>query len=253
MSKNVVLITGASRGIGLQLAKDYTARGNFVIATARSLNTANELVSLQEKHRDLVLLVSLDVTSTESIAAAASEVASKVDKVDVLINNAGVLLHPDDALQPDLVETLKTTFNTNTVAALAVTQAFLPLLSNSFDPRVVNVSSILGSNASYAKTSIFASTSYRVSKAGLNMLTRALAAELGRTEETAASESQRQKPIFVAVCPGWVQTDMGKSVLPSGSPPLTVEESSSALVKLIDGLTAKDNGAYLNKDGPIDW
>jgi len=249
--KKVVVITGASRGIGFQLAKDYVARGALVVATARNPETAHELQALHNHHKDSVVIVPLDVVSSESIDSAAREVAAKVDRVDVLINNAGVLPFPDDANQPDIVEKLRDTLNVNTIAPLAVTQAFLPLISKSLDPRIINVSSTLGSLEKYGKIYPVPATTYRVSKTALNMLTRALASELGRTETTTSEPQQPQKPIIVAVCPGWVQTDMGKKA--GGTPPLTVEQSSSALVKLIDSLTAKDNGTYLDRNGPIEW
>src|SRR5262245_16295562 len=139
MSKTV-LVTGASRGIGLEIVRQLAARKATVILACRDAQKGKKAIaSLQEK--DHVEILPLDVTSPENIRAAAREYSARHDSLDVLINNAGVLHDGDNdiaSLDPELIQR---TMQTNTLGPLRVTQGFLPLLRKSRQPRIINISS----------------------------------------------------------------------------------------------------------------
>ena len=145
--------------------KDFAQSGKKVIATARDPSSATQLKEVQAKHGDSVILIALDVSQPSAIPASGNtlrsrppqfmnsmiciflvvEVSKHVDRIDILINNAGIAKDPDNIKQEDEVQKLQEIFLVNTVGPLAVTQAFLPLLSKSANPRVINFSSVLGS------------------------------------------------------------------------------------------------------------
>jgi NAD(P)-dependent dehydrogenase (short-subunit alcohol dehydrogenase family) len=226
-----ILITGASRGIGLELARNYLERGDLVLATARNLNldVAADLYALAAQHRDRCHLLSLDVTDEAAIVALAAQAATLVDGLDVLINNAGVFPRnerPETLDAPVLLETL----HVNAVAPLIVVRELLNLLRHGQRPRIVNITSQLGSLTRRASGRCY---SYCSSKAALNMLTRSLAFDL-----------QDDGIIAVVVHPGWVQTDMG-----GAHAPVLVGESARGIIALADGLTLEQTSKFLTWDG----
>lgn len=195
------LVTGANRGLGFETARQLGRLGYLVVLAARDKSKAgNAAETLQGEGLDVVPH-ELDLTSAESTAALA-----RIDPVDVLINNGAVMVESDENplaagllsrsaldVEPDL---LREAFDTNTLGAYRVIQAIAPGMRNRGYGRIVNVSSGLGQlnemGGGYP--------AYRVSKAGLNALTRIFAAEL------------RDAGVLVnSVCPGWVKTDMGGS------------------------------------------
>jgi NAD(P)-dependent dehydrogenase (short-subunit alcohol dehydrogenase family) len=202
MSK-LALITGANKGIGLETARQLGKLGIEVLIGARKAQ-AGEAAAAQLRAEGLKAQpLVIDVSSPPSIATAASEVAGKYGALDILINNAGVLL--DDTAKPPSAQSLdiwQRTFQTNVFGLIAVTQAFLPLLRRAPAARIVNLSSILASLALHAdpESSIYDSQNavYNASKTAVNAWTLSLAYEL------------RDTPIKVnAAHPGHVQTDMG--------------------------------------------
>lgn len=219
-----VLITGANRGIGLELVRQYALRDDVTVFAA-CRRTSDELEALAS---DRVIIVPLDVTDAESIQQSVNCV---MGHLDVLINNAGIN-RPNQALSVIQPETMLEIFNVNTVAPLMVTRAYLDLLKKSENPRLVNISSSMGSldDRTYG-----GSYAYSTSKAALNMVTRGLAADLRSTGIT-----------VLTLDPGWVQTDMG-----GDGAPLTPPESALGIIKVIDGLTAKDSGTFLRWDGSV--
>ncbi len=230
-----VLITGASRGIGLELARQCVARGEQVFAGARNPETAHELQRLAKLY-DLTV-ISLDVTDEDSIAAAVNTVSTKTDALDVLINNAAI--NPETPAYETFgelqAEAVLQVLHTNTVAPLIVAQAFMDLLSKGANPRLINISSDMGS---IAGRSYGGSHSYCMSKAALNMASRGLAHDL-----------RRRNVIVIALDPGWVQTDMG-----GASASLTPHESVSGILRVIDSLTLKDSGKYYDyRGGQHQW
>lgn len=224
-----ILITGANRGIGLELARRYLERGDVVLATARDLDAAGDLHALAAAHPGSCHLLSLEVTDEANIIAVAAQAAALIDGLDVLINNAGVFPRSE---RPETLElqVMLDTLHINAVAPLIVAREMLALLRRGRRPRILNISSQLGSLSRRASGRCY---SYCSSKAALNMLTRSLAFDL-----------QEEGIIAVVVHPGWVQTDMGGShapVLPS--------ESARGIIALADGLLPEHTSKFLTWDG----
>ena len=235
MKGSTVLITGASRGIGLALAGELARRGWRVLAGARDPAGAHDLqIAAQKAAPGSIEILPLDVRSDESAKAAAEEAATKLRALDVLVNNAGVFPEEgSESLEELPLEWFAEAFAVNVVGVARVTRAFLPLLARAPHPRVVNVSSRAGSVSQKEDSRHYC---YSTSKAALNMLTRAMAAEL------------RQRGItVVAVTPGWVKTEMG-----GPQAPLTVEESARSLAGTLDGITPRDAGQFLDRNGQRD-
>lgn len=218
-----IIVTGASRGIGLEMCRVMAMRGDGVIATARTTTPA--LAELALVHG--VEVMELEVTDAASIAAMARRLEGRA--IDVLINNAGVS-SVAKTLGELTMEELQRVFSINASAPMLVAAALLPNLRLGARKVVMNISSQL---ASIANNKGGSTLPYRASKAALNQLTVCMANEL-RADE------------FCCVCvhPGWVKTDMG-----GPNAPLTPPESAGYLVRLLDGLTPAKSGAFLNYDG----
>jgi NAD(P)-dependent dehydrogenase (short-subunit alcohol dehydrogenase family) len=216
-----VLITGANRGLGLELARQYSAAGWQVIGTARSPAEADEL------QQTGVQVLQLDVTNQESVDRLANELRNR--PIDMLINNAGIL--PMMSKIPDInFDVVNQILAVNTLGPMRVTQALLPNLKRGKVKKIVNITSNLGSIDENTDGGFYG---YRESKAALNMFTRTLAAEL--------------RPagfICIVLNPGWVQTDMG-----GPSAPLQPPESVQGMRKVIDKLAPDDNGTFWSHDG----
>ncbi|MYD10922.1 MAG: SDR family oxidoreductase [Chloroflexi bacterium] len=231
-----ILITGANRGIGYALVEEYLSQSDArVYATCRNPDDAAALNALADANPDRLRILQLDVDDEASIARAVGAVAYDTDSLDVLINNAGVSGSDSGRIMGQLTSAeVAAVITTNAVAPLIVTQACRELLREGDNPRVVMISSGLGS-ISNAGGSAYA---YRMSKAAMNMAARVLA-----FDEAMAGT------ISVTIAPGWVRTDMGG---PSAS--LAPEESASALLTLIQRLGASDNGRFYRYDGAeLDW
>ncbi|XP_061077910.1 C-signal-like [Conger conger] len=240
-----VLITGTSRGIGLQMVKDL-AKSNEgpdrVFATARKPADAKELQDLARSN-SRVHIITLDVNSQTSIDTAVQEVTSLVgnEGLNCLINNAAINITGE--LETVTADNMMKVFESNAVSPLMVTKAFLPLLRAAATrgsgmgihrAAVVNMSSGLGSiQLNWGPDFTFMAYTYRTSKAALNMLTRCLARQL-----------EAEGVLCMALHPGWVRTDMGG---PTGM--LSVEESTSGLLSVITGLSEKDHGQFQNYKG----
>jgi NAD(P)-dependent dehydrogenase (short-subunit alcohol dehydrogenase family) len=189
----VAVVTGANRGIGLEVARQLAEQGHQVVAGSRDEEKGLEAVE-RLGAGDRIAVCPLDVSDSASIRAAAAWVSDTYGRADVLVNNAAILYDTfQRAVNADLA-VVREALETNLLGAWETTQAFLPLLRRSPHGRIVNVSSESGSIAGMSG----GTPAYSVSKAGLNALTRLLAGEL------------RQDGILVnAVCPGWTATDMG--------------------------------------------
>ncbi|MFN8372165.1 MAG: SDR family oxidoreductase [Anaerolineae bacterium] len=230
-----VLITGASRGIGLELVRQYAARGEQVFAAARNPDGAHELERLRKLYQ--VTIVPLNVVDDESIRAAVQVIKGKTESLDLLFNNAAINPEtpPYESFGQLQAEAMLQVLHTNTVAPLLVAQAIMPLLSKGTHPKLINISSEMGS---VSGRSYGGSHSYCMSKAALNMASRGLAYDL-----------RRQNVVVVALDPGWVQTDMG-----GAGASLTPHESVSGIVRVVDGLTMKDSGKFLDyRGGQHQW
>lgn len=221
------LVTGANRGIGLELVRQCLARGDRVVATCRHPGRSVALNTLAGEYPGHLHVLPLDVANEKSRAELVRELPLVCERIDLLVNNAGVL-HEGERFGALAQSTLEDTLRTNTVGPLLFTQALSPRLADG--GTVVNLSSDLGSIAAVAG---FRHPSYCISKAALNMVTAQLAQAL-----------QPRGIRVVALHPGWVQTDMG-----GDGAPLTPTESVAGLLRVIDGLGADDTGAYRDWQG----
>ncbi len=191
MNNKRALVTGGNRGIGLAIAQGLLAQGYEVVITARSLAAAKQAA---DKLGAKAIPLELDVSDDRSIDRAITVLTQQIDRLDVLINNAGV--YPDKQVDSLTIsrELLNTAMQTNTFGVIQMVQACLPLLEKSADARIINVSSGMGALHSLTTTA----TSYSLSKLALNGATIML------------SQSLAAKNIVInAMCPGWVRTDMG--------------------------------------------
>jgi NAD(P)-dependent dehydrogenase (short-subunit alcohol dehydrogenase family) len=226
-----IFITGANRGIGLALVKDYVKANTRVFAACRKPDEAAELQALAAAHPNQVMLVPLDVTDSKAIQAAAENVKQHTDALDILINNAAI--NPPGRFQT--LETLTAEgflfmLHVNTVAPFIVVQQFSELLSKGNNPRIVNISSDMGS---ISMRYYGGDHGYGTSKAALNMLTRGLARDL-----------KSQNITVISLDPGWVQTDMGGS-----DADLTPAESAQGIRQVVNTLTIHDSGTYRRWNG----
>jgi NAD(P)-dependent dehydrogenase (short-subunit alcohol dehydrogenase family) len=228
-----VLITGASRGIGLELARQYARRGWNVIATARNPAAASELVALASGHPNVVV-ETLDVTDHAQIDALAAKHRDR--PIDVLLNNAGINADKANAKFGAMkYEAYYAAHAVNVVGPVKMAEAFLPNVAASTQKKIINITSGQGSIASIQKTGgccLF----YRSSKAALNMIMRGLALEL------------KPKGITVGlISPGFVKTGMTAGVdFPFM---LTAAQSAAAIIRVIDGYDLAKTGTFLEQDG----
>ena len=236
----IALITGANKGIGLEIARQLGIQGITVLLGVRDENRGREAAEkLQAEHID-ARVVQLDVINQNTLNAAASQIDSEFGKLDILVNNAGIAI--DDAPPSQLdIEVLRRTYDTNFFGVFAVIKAMLPLLHKSEAGRIVNMSSGLGSlaqnsdpNWEYAQAKYLA---YNSSKTALNALTIQFAHELKDT------------PIKVnAADPGYVATDLNRH---SGS--RTVQQGASAPVRLATLPADGPTGGFFDENGVVPW
>ena len=223
--RRIALVSGANRGIGAeivrQLAQDHDTH---VFAGSRDPN--------QVEGTDGIEPIQLDVTDQRTVDAALHRVESRAGRLDALVNNAGVFGDPIGVADYDL-ELAHEVLETNLFGAWRLIQAFLPLLRRSERPRVVNMSSGAGQLSDMDG----GRAAYRVSKTGLNALTRALAAD------------ERGSGILInTMCPGWVRTDMG-----GANARLSVEEGADTAVWLATLPDDGPSGGFFRAREPIPW
>jgi NAD(P)-dependent dehydrogenase (short-subunit alcohol dehydrogenase family) len=203
MNKNMekALITGANKGIGLEVAKQLLQKGFYIYIGCRDLEKGNEAVStLKAGGLQNVEAIQLDVTDPKSVENARIEIGTKTNVLDVLINNAGINGGMPQAALNATIEQFKNAYETNVYGVVRVTQAFIDLLQKSSEPRIVNVSSSQGSLTLHCDPNYkyynFKGAVYHSSKAALNMYTINLAYELRDTNFKVNS-----------VSPGFIKTD----------------------------------------------
>jgi NAD(P)-dependent dehydrogenase (short-subunit alcohol dehydrogenase family) len=227
----IILVTGANRGIGLALTKALLANGNTVIAACRRPQEASELMQLTLLHPETIDLAKFAVDREEEVVEAAAVLRKRHQKLDVIVNNAGIMPeHGHESILRVDLELLRQAFDTNALGAARVIRAFYPMLATSERPRIINVSSGLGSISTKEDYSYYA---YSISKAALNMLTRAIAHEFAPRGVTT-----------VVISPGWVRTDMGGE-----DARLSPEESAQSLAEAIDRIGPELNGQFLDRHG----
>jgi NAD(P)-dependent dehydrogenase (short-subunit alcohol dehydrogenase family) len=216
-----IVITGVSRGIGLELARAALQAGHEVLAVARQPGASQGLAALQQEHGERLKVLAVELTDAGAAAAIAAAVAGW-DAVDLLLNNAGIMRNTDT--REDFLDT----FAINTIAPFELTQALLPKLQKSAHARVVHVSSRMGSIADNGYGGHY---SYRASKAALNMINMSLA----RDHDWLTA---------VVVHPGWVKTSLG-----GPDAPTSVEDSARGVWKVVTGLKPKQSGKFYDFQG----
>lgn len=242
------LITGANKGIGFATAGQLGRSGVKVLVGARDAGKGNEAVELLRRRQVDAEIVEIDVTDPTSVQAAAARVREEHGHLDILVNNAGVLPEVTAAARvtgPMDLKMFRATLETNVFGTVAVTEAFLPLLSASPAGRIVNVSSTMGSLADQLDSeSVYYGMivpAYQTSKAAMNALTVSLSKALA--DSTIKVNS---------VCPGWVQTDLGGPENKAAAP-MTTDEGAAVVTRMAligaDGPT----GGFFGRDGQVPW
>lgn len=222
-----ILITGASRGIGLELVKQYADIGYCVLACYRANKIPETLIEEKNKYQNIETF-KVDVANIDEIKNLSKALNSK--PIDILINNAAVWGPTNQELNNINIKDWLSIFQTNTIGAFLITQELLSNVLKSFRKIIVNISSNMGSMEQNTEGGTYI---YRSSKAALNSITKSLAIDL-----------KSQGVIVVSINPGWVKTDMG-----GPSAILNVEESVRHIIKTLDSITLKDSGTFINYDG----
>lgn len=229
-TRPVAVVTGANRGIGLEVCRQLADAGYLAVLGSRDLDKGRTVAA--RLNDPAVVACQLDVADDESVRAAAAWIDEELGRCDVLVNNAAILYDTWARAESADLDVIREAMETNLFGAWRTTLALLPSLRRARHGRIVNVSSGGGSLADMGS----GTPAYSVSKASLNALTRILAAEL------------RADGILVnAVCPGWVATDMGG---PGGRP------VAAGAASVMWGVTLPDDGPSggFYRDGrPVPW
>ncbi|MCZ4347073.1 SDR family oxidoreductase [Devosia neptuniae] len=200
-TQRIALVTGANKGIGFEIARQLKAAGVTIIVGARDGERGKTAAAALSSTDEQVAFIQIDVTDAASIGAAAAEIEARHGRLDILINNAGIVDAADGPPSVSDIDAVRRLMETNFIGALSVTQAMLPLLRRAPAARIVNLSTTLGSltingdpSSPYYEARLIG---YNASKAALNMLSVQLAAELAGSGIAVN-----------AVAPGYVKTDL---------------------------------------------
>jgi len=224
-----ILITGANRGIGLELARLCAVRGDRVFAGCRSPERASALEDLSAQCPGQVSILALEITDAASLDRCVQRIKNEVDALDMLINNAAINAE-GETLRTFDIEKAAQQWTVNAAAQILTAQKFLDLLKKGDSPKIINISSEAGS---ISRMNHFRGYYYFGSKAALNMFTRAL-----------AWDPEAAGIITIALHPGWVRTDMG-----GADADLSVTESAGGIINVISAITPADNGKFYTWDG----
>jgi NAD(P)-dependent dehydrogenase (short-subunit alcohol dehydrogenase family) len=243
MQQRIALVTGANKGIGFEVVRQLARKGFHVFLGARNEKAGQAAAEklraegVKEEHGEnkrhgAITVFKIDVSKPEGIRGAAEEFSRKSDRLDTLVNSAGILLDDDKDVLMVALEIFETTLRTNTLGALLVSQAFVPFLKKSAAPRIVNVSSGGGQLTDGADGW---APAYCISKTALNGVTVQLAAAL-------------PKFAINSVCPGWVRTDMG-----GANATRSVAEGASGIVWLAVDAAQNQTGKFWRDRKVIPW
>lgn len=226
----MVLVTGASRGLGLCLTKKYLEDGETVFAGVRDTSTP-VLKALKEEYPESLIPIVLDVTDTKSVNAAVNIVMEYTEKLDIVINNAAI--HSNSSFeimeQADIDDCLPV-YNVNSLGPIRIVKAFIQLIRQSDSAKIINISSESGSITDCEREKEF---DYCMSKAALNMGTKLLSNYL-----------RKDKVTVLAVHPGWMRTDMGGS-----NADLDPYETACGLVELFYRVDITDSPIFIDNHG----
>jgi NAD(P)-dependent dehydrogenase (short-subunit alcohol dehydrogenase family) len=218
--RSTYVVTGANRGIGLQMAKRVLTLGHQLVAICRQPDTAHELSALVQESNGFATLFAADVCDAQALA----DIAQGLDhSVDVLVCNGGISDQGNDAAS------ISNALMTNVASPFFTARAFLGALNRSSAPRIAIISSLMGSQQHQGTSAYF----YRASKAGANNIMVSLANEL-----------QPQGIAVASFHPGWVRTDMG-----GDHADISPEESAHGLVQQFDSMSLAQTGGFFNYDG----
>lgn len=232
MERKVILVTGANKGIGFEVVRQLAQLGHRVILSARDMNRGNEAISRLQAQNLKAEFLRMDVADPMSVVSAAGTIRNMTSHVDVVINNAAVLLREDESLSEGTSEVFHTTMRTNVFGPVLVVRNFLSMIPRG--GRIIMTSSGGGSMSDPVEGW---SPVYCVSKSALNAMTRHLAHELD------------DRNISVnACCPGWVRTDMG-----GRSAPLNVERGADTAVWLATTHEMLPSGKFFRGRKVIPW
>lgn len=219
MSQRVVVITGGNRGIGLALVKNFSDLGFTTVLACR--DPAQVLLATDDVLNSNIIVMKLDLSNTQSISDFFQNLIEKFSRIDILINNASIFLDKNSTFLTISEEILLETLNVNLLGAWRLCRLAAYIMVNQKYGRIVNISSGWGSLSNMEGNAV----AYRLSKVGLNALTRFMSSELAPLGDIKVN----------SICPGWVKTNMGGE-----NAIITPEEAALHIVKL----------ATLNKDGP---
>src|SRR3954471_3538146 len=230
----IALVSGGNRGIGFEICRQLAKHGVSVVLTARDATKGKAAVKALAEQALQADFQRLDVTSCRSIRSCVAAVAERHGHIDVLVNNAGVLLDARGSRFLDSkLETYRDTLEANLFGPLQLAQAVVPLMKAQRYGRIVNLSSGLGQLSEMGAET----PAYRISKTALNALTRILAAEF------------RENNILVnSMCPGWTRTGMGGE-----GAPRTVEEAADTALWLATLPDDGPTGGFFRDRKPLPW
>jgi len=232
-SQRVALVSGANRGLGLEVSRQLAAAGMSVLLGSRNLAAGEKAAKVLRREGGDITAVQLDVTAQTDVDALIERIERDYGRLDVLVNNAGAYFNLDDRASSVDLSYVRGALDTNLLGAWRLSEAAIPFMRRHAYGRIVNVSSGCGAIDSEGEDC----PAYRVSKAALNSYTRMLASEL------------RGSGILVnAVCPGWVATDMGG---PGGRP---VADGAAGIVWAASLPAAGSiTGGFFRDRAPIPW
>jgi len=227
----IILITGANRGLGLELVSQYAASNslNVIFAGVRDPQSkSNQALQSLAKQNNNIHIIALDVDDEVSIKSSVSTVNLITDHLDLLINNAGVLGSGRNSLEVTKSDLLSV-FNTNVVGAILMIQTYLSLLLRGSNPKVATIGSKLGSNR-YADRLGPARLSYSISKAAVNMFTTSFSKLVPEVT-------------FLSIQPGHVKTEMGNT---AGKATIEIADSIQAVRRIIDNKNNQNSGEFID-------
>jgi NAD(P)-dependent dehydrogenase (short-subunit alcohol dehydrogenase family) len=225
MKNKNVLITGAGRGIGLALTKEFTQNGYSVFATYRSEISAAELLKLA-KEKPTIKLIQIDVASDEGVKPLSAALKKSATTIDILINNSGVIGDKSHSILEQSFDSMMQVFNINTLGAMRVIKSVLPFMEKG--STIAQITSLMGSITDNGSGGYY---DYRVSKAALNMMNMCLAKELPQMT-------------CLVLHPGWVQTDMG-----GAGAKVSVDDCARGLFRVITTPSLRKSGEFLDYQG----
>ena len=229
----IALVTGANRGIGLEIVRQLTRRGAKPVLTARRAEAGAAAAKILAGEGLSVAFEPLAVDDEQSVRALGERLEASYGRLDVLVNNAGIIAKSDAAGIEVGLAAIRETLETNTLGALRVAQRLVPLLERSRAGRIINVSSGMGALGEMEG----GHAAYRISKTALNAVTRILAAELAGRRISVNS-----------MCPGWVRTDMG-----GAEAERDVREGADTAVWLALDAPQSSTGGFFRDRQPIAW